>query len=101
MGQISNVHLKVDCFHLDSAASALYNGVAQPVTHMWLRSTETSSLGEPFDAPYNAAIAAMAGDLNKLLTAIDALGTAVSNASQAYQGVDLAIAGRTTGHGPV
>jgi len=39
-----------------------------------------------------------AADLNTLLTRVDALGTAVSNASEAYQGVDLALAKRLAHH---
>ncbi|MGI8847238.1 MAG: hypothetical protein ACR2GX_03090 [Candidatus Dormibacteria bacterium] len=97
-GKLSNVHLKVDCFHLDSAARALSNGVSTPIASVRVQATQASSIGDPFDAPYNAAISAMAADLNTLLTRVDALGTAVSNASEAYQGVDLALAKRLAHH---
>lgn len=104
MAQISDVKLKVNCFHLQSSASTLDNKVGQDVCAVWLASTQHSSLGSPFDGPYNGALDAMAADLQNLLTAVDNLAAGLSSASDAYNGAEATNTSRYRGpggHGPV
>ena len=100
MATISNVVLKVNCFHLQSSASTLINSVGTTFADATMKAGQTSSLGDPFDAPYNAALGAMAGDLQTLWTDVNDLATALSTAADANPGVDDTNASNMTYSGP-